>query len=398
MKKVIGFVIAFCMLFIMPCASASDISVIVNDTDLVFDVPPAVENGRVLVPLRAIFEALDADVIWDTSTQTVYAQRDDVDIRLGADSNIMYVNGSPKTLDAPPKATNGRILVPVRAISEAFGCDVAWNQAQKIVHISEFSSVFGLSATQYDGSPYTVVNKNMPYFNISNYTSAAFEMYMPLDSLGRCTYAMAMLGRETLPADDRESIGSIEPSGWHSVTYDCVPGKYLYNRCHLIGYQLSAENANECNLITGTRYLNTEAMLPFENMIADYIAETNGHVLYRVTPFFDGDNLVAKGVLLEAMSYEDGGEGICFNVFCHNVQPGVVIDYANGLSTPKDQSVSSENKSLYVTYVLNTNTKKFHVPSCSSVTRMSAKNREDTALERAEVLSRGYSPCGICNP
>ncbi len=184
----------------------------------------------------------------------------------------------------------------------------------------------------YSGKAYAVINNNNPAFDNTQLTTDYFENYDILDSYGRCGKAFACLGKETMPSEERGAIGSVKPSGWHTVKYDCVDGKYLYNRCHLIGFQLSGENANKRNLITGTRYMNTEGMLPFENMVADYIEETGNHVMYRVTPVFVGDELVARGVQMEAYSVEDEGDGICFNVFCFNVQPGVVIDYATGES------------------------------------------------------------------
>ncbi len=183
---------------------------------------------------------------------------------------------------------------------------------------------------EYTGNPYIIVNDNTPFFTEADKTTASFEKYGELDSLGRCTTAYANVGKDLMPTEKRGSIGSVKPTGWQTAKYDNVDGKYLYNRCHLIGYQLTAENANKKNLITGTRYLNVSGMLPFENMVADYIKETNNHVLYRVTPVFIGDNLVASGVLMEAESVEDNGDGILFNVYCYNVQPGIVIDYATG--------------------------------------------------------------------
>ena len=190
---------------------------------------------------------------------------------------------------------------------------------------------------EYTGSPYIIVNDNVPFFTEADMTTSSFEEYSELDSLGRCSTAYANVGKDLMPTQKRGSIGSVKPTGWQTVKYDSVDGKYLYNRCHLIGYQLTAENANKQNLITGTRYLNVDGMLPFENMVADYIKETNNHVLYRVTPIFTGDELVARGVLMEAKSVEDKGEGILFNVYCYNVQPGIVIDYATGESHIQDK-------------------------------------------------------------
>ncbi len=278
----------------------------------------------------------------------------------------------------------------------------------------------------YSGSgAYIAINNNNPFFTEAEYTTNAFENYSALDSLGRCGFAYANVCKEIMPTEERGSIGQVKPSGWQTVKYDCVDGKYLYNRCHLIGYQLSAENANTKNLITGTRYLNVEGMLPFENMVADYVKETNNHVLYRVTPMFEGNNLVATGVLMEAVSVEDKGEGICFNVFCYNVQPGVIIDYATGdssLSTtaateapegtappvsetpeeplpPATDTPQPEQATTPGTnYILNTNTHKFHYPSCSSVGQMKDSNKQEFTGNRDDLIAQGYSPCGRCNP
>lgn len=264
------------------------------------------------------------------------------------------------------------------------------------------------SIPAFSGSPYVALNDNIPAFTDADLTTESFETYSSLDSLGRCGVAYACIGQDLMPTEDRGSIGQVKPSGWHTVKYDCVDGKYLYNRCHLIGYQLTAENANEENLITGTRYLNVDGMLPFENMVADYIKETNNHVLYWVTPIFEGDNLVASGVHMEAKSVEDNGEGILFNVYCYNAQPGVGIDYATGDSwldnngaAPETQSNDTKNNSsenTEVTYILNTSSHKFHKPSCSSINQMSDSNKQEFSGTRDEVIAMGYEPCGRCNP
>ena len=188
---------------------------------------------------------------------------------------------------------------------------------------------------EFSKQPYVLINENIPDFEEKDYTTQAFESYSELDHLKRCGVAYACLGRETMPTEERGEIGQVKPSGWHTIKYDVVNGNYLYNRCHLIGYQLSGENANVQNLITGTRYLNVEGMLPFENEVADYIEETGNHVLYRVTPIFEGKNLVASGVQMEAKSVEDNGEGICFNVYVYNAQPQIEIDYLTGESRLK---------------------------------------------------------------
>ena len=187
---------------------------------------------------------------------------------------------------------------------------------------------------EYTDKIYTEINNNKPYFEEKEHTTKAFENYSQLDNLKRCGVAYANICKEIMPTEKRGNISSIKPSGWINKKYDTdlVDGGYIYNRCHLIGHQLAGEDANEKNLITGTRYFNVEGMLPFENIVADYVKETNNHVLYRVTPVYDGNDLVAKGVQMEAYSVEDDGEGVLFNVFVYNVQPGITIDYATGNS------------------------------------------------------------------
>ena len=284
------------------------------------------------------------------------------------------------------------------------------------------ASSFSLSdVPAYSGKAYTSVNGNVPYFTAAELTTQSFEIYSDLDSLGRCGVTYACIGQDLMPTEERGSIGMVKPTGWHTVRYDdLVDGKYLYNRCHLIGYQLTGENANTKNLITGTRYLNIEGMLPFENMVADYIQETNNHVLYRVTPIFEGDNLVADGVLMEGYSVEDKGSGISYCVFAYNVQPGIEIDYATGESKladgvkqeeqkpatvspaptpePEKQEPATGSEASQADYILNTNTKKFHYPTCSSVNDMKEKNKQEFFGTRDEAIAQGYSPCGRCKP
>ena len=335
----------------------------------------------------------------------------------------------------------------------------------------------------YSGKAYVELNGNVPSFKKSQLTTEAFEKYSKLDDLGRCGVAFANVCLDTMPTEARGSIGSIKPSGWHTVKYDNVDGKYLYNRCHLIGYQLTAENDYKKNLITGTRYMNTDGMLPFENKVANYVESTGNHVLYRATPVYEGDNLLAGGVQLEAYSVEDKGKGVCFNVYCYNVQPDIVIDYSDGSSKLSDNAIVSiklsyskyslkvgQSKTLVATtspekaaksvkwyssnnkiatvnskgkvtakkagtvtitakttnglkatckitvknnavvvdnsdkstggssYILNTNTKKFHYPSCSSVKAMSAKNKWAVDYSRDKIMGMGYDPCKRCNP
>lgn len=309
---------------------------------------------------------------------------------------------------------------------------------EDLVNNNSYVSLDAIPA--YDGKAYVAVNNNEPFFMDSDMTTTAFENYSDLDSLGRCGVAYANICRDIMPTEERGKIGMIKPSGWHTVKYDVIKDRYLYNRCHLIGYQLAGENANPKNLITGTRYLNVEGMLPFENLVADYVNNTGNHVLYRVTPMFSGSNLVANGVLIEAKSVEDNGGGILFNVYCYNVQPGVGINYENGDSwldgtTPQKQSVqtdtpqnegsqssagsgagesgssgsttgsassgsdssvaenSAADSSNSETMVHITATgKKYHRAGCRTL------KKSDTEVTLEEAKSMGLSPCGICNP
>lgn len=301
-----------------------------------------------------------------------------------------------------------------------------------------------------DEGDYVEINDNTPSFTVDNATTDAFQSFSQLDRLGRCGTAYACLGPETLPADARGDISEIHPSGWVQNFYDFIEGESLYNRCHLIAHCLSGQNANEKNLITGTRHFNADVMEPIEAMVLNYIEQTGNHVLYRVTPVFEGDELVARGVQIEALSMEDGGQGVSLNVFLRNVQPGVTIDYATGnnwadeaatdsglgtgstatgsrnasaaagaaatgLSMPTaadaaalptistastdDQSADSQTETpSTVTYVVNKKACKFHYPSCSSVPKIKTKNRMDSDQTRDELIAQGYVPCRDCNP
>ena len=298
------------------------------------------------------------------------------------------------------------------------------NTTKKNKTTSNVSQVTPSSIPTYKGSPYITVNNNEPTFTSSQKNSKkSFETYANLDYLGRCGTALALIGKDIMPTGERGEIGQIKPTGWQTAKYDFVDGKYLYNRCHLIGWQLTGENANSKNLITGTRYMNVEGMLPFENMVDDYIEETNNHVLYRVTPIFKGKELVARGVQIEAYSVEDEGDGICFNVYCFNVQSGVEIDYQTGASARSGEEITTKAKTtvkatttkkptttakpttskgsaVKAEYVVNTNPKsmKFHLPSCPSADDISAENRWETNATRESLISKGYTPCGRCKP
>lgn len=292
-----------------------------------------------------------------------------------------------------------KISVPLRLIQ-------AKNGGASVSQTQDYAADFSASSVPaYSGEPYAVINNNVPFFKSDEITDVSFEEYSALDSLGRCGVCVASIGKDLMPDEERGDIGQIKPTGWHTVRYDgIVDGKYLYNRCHLIGYQLTAENANEKNLITGTRYLNTKGMLPFENMVADYVKETENHVLYRVTPVFEGKNLVASGVYMEAYSVEDNGDGICFYVYVFNRQPGVKIDYLTGdsvadgtVESASGETTSAENEETK-TYVLNISNGKFHLPDCDSVKKMKEENKQIMKCKRSELINAGYSPCGSCKP
>lgn len=277
----------------------------------------------------------------------------------------------------------------------------------------------------YTGTPSVVINNNVPFFEPNEETTDAFQHYFDLDNLGRVTLAYASLGPELLPEGERGDISSVHPTGFENESYPWIDGGggMVYNRCHLIAYMLAGQNANPKNLMTGTRYMNVEGMLPYEQQTDDYIKKTGNHVMYRVTPLFKGDDLVAQGVLMEAKSVEDKGAGLQFCVFCYNVEPGVAIDYATGLNhtdgtiaaggvtgessaakpeaeqpAPQPAAPAQDAPAAAQQYVVNTNTHKFHYPWCSSVSQMKAKNRMDVTETRDSLISQGYSPCKRCNP
>lgn len=264
-------------------------------------------------------------------------------------------------------------------------------------HVQSLTALYLDNLPPFSGEPYVAVNGNVPSFLPGELTTSSYEVYSPLDDLGRCGVASACVGVDLMPTEEREAIGQVKPSGWQTVKYDCVDGKYLYNRCHLIGFQLTGENANKQNLITGTRYMNVEGMLPFENMVADYIKETENHVLYRVSPVYDGDDLVARGVQMEALSVEDEGEGISFNVYVYNSQPGVEIDYATGVSWLEGETRPEEDEPE-ISYILNTSSRKFHLPTCTGASSMKKENREEYSGSREDLIAQGYEPCGTCKP
>ena len=363
---------------------------------------PIIFGGRTLVPIRAIIEAFDGEVFWDGTTQTVELILYDDIIRLVIDSDVAYLNGEQHTLDVAPAIINDRTMLPLRFIAEGFNLGIAWDGSTETVSIirnsfdeTEYNELMSM-VPQYSGEPYVYINNNTPFFDEYELINGSFEYYSELDALGRCNVCMASVAEDIMPTVERGDISSVTPTGWKNARYDNVDGGYLYNRCHLIGYQLTGENANERNLITGTRYLNIDGMLPFENMVDDYIEETNGRVMYRATPVFRGDNLVADGVLLEAYSVNDGGRGVSFCVYCYNVSPGINIDYSTGENKyTGDLGEVIENKNADSTNAVGSGIyrtptgKKYHLDA-----QCGGKNSYETTL--AEATASGLTPCKKC--
>lgn len=404
-----------------PVAAASDVTDVVvslqindpimevNGVETEIDVgrgtKPIVTGGRTLVPIRAIIEAFDGAVGWDGVTQTVKLTMADDIITLIINSRTAYLNNTEHTLDVAPAIINGRTMLPIRFIAEGFNLGVAWEDETQTVTIirnsfdvQEYNYLMNVIPA-YTGSPYIEINKGIPLFKEYEIIGGSFEYYSNLDELGRCGVCVASVGEDIMPTEERESISSITPTGWVNASYDTISGKYLYNRCHLIGYQLTGENANERNLITGTRYLNIDGMLPFEKLIDDYIEDTDNNVMYRVTPVFKGNNLVADGVLLEAYSVEDNGQGISFCVYCYNVQPNIIIDYTTGASrmetnisnteTPSFEPDASNDKKTSQGVYRTPSGKRYHFDA-------ECGGENSYSVTMTEALDAGLAPCSKC--
>ena len=286
------------------------------------------------------------------------------------------------------------------------------NQKVKVKYKSKKLKLKDIPKYKVVKAPYVRVNHNKPTFTKKEIKRKSYQKYSKLDSLGRCGVAIASIGKDIMPKSKRTSISSVYPSGWHTYRYSNVAGRYLYNRCHLIGHQLTGQNANAKNLITGTRYMNVDGMLPFEDEVANCVKYMNKHVMYRVRPMYKGNNLVASGVQMEAYSVEDKGRSVSFKVYCYNVQPGIKINYKTGTSKGKGKISGSTSKKTYKkkyynknvkksnkgTYVISKNTRKFHNPSCGYVRRIKNSNRIYFKGKRSTLISQGYLPCKGCNP
>lgn len=318
-----------------------------------------------------------------TEPETVGQTEEPTDTPLETTAEPVTVAPEPETTAPEPETT----VAPEPETTEALEPEVE-NPA---LSMPSFSAS---DVPAYTNQGYVEVNGNIPFFTPNQYVTESYEYYSPLDSLGRCGTVVASIGLDIMPTEERESISSVKPTGWHSVAYPDVGVTSLYNRSHLIAFQLTGENANRENLITGTQYMNQTVMTRFENMVADYITETGNHVLYRVTPIFTGNNLVADGVLMEGWSVEDNGDGICYCVYLYNVQPGIEINYATGDSRLLEIEVPDDAPN----YILNTNTKKFHKPTCSNAASISDKNRKESYDTREALIAEGYKAAGCCNP
>lgn len=436
---------AAALLLTLPFASSGGAvyagDIVINGERMSVYPEPYIENGRTLVPLRFIGESLGAEVDFDSESRIVSVQRDDRSVKLTIGDSTAYINETDTVLDVPPQITDGRTMVPLRFIAEAFDCSVNYESESKLVFISEndFDKKYITvdDIPEYSGSPYIELYCNVPLFK--EISADACESYSPLDALGRCGAAEACLGKELMPDKKRESIGNIKPSGWRISKYDFIDGLYLFNRCHLIAFMLAAENDNPLNLITGTRYMNTVGMLPFETAVCDYIKSTGNHVMYRVTPIYYGSEPIARGVLMEAYSAEDNGSGICFDIFAYNVQPGVKINYENGDNYPDDSNIfttaeqtteqttqaftAADEQTTAATeadiniediiecftitpemsaedfdYILNIHTMKFHLPGCKYVNDISDRNRRGYNGSAEALENVGFKPCGGCRP
>ena len=453
-------------------------------------------------------ESTRQDVIPSTSSVSVYDDRTQSTQKHTEKqkSSQTSADTKPQDIESPEPQTTVSKVSETQAVTVSEAHHIQTDDTQSSFDLSSVSA--------YSGAPSITVNGNVPYFSDANLTTTSYKSFGDLDRLGRCTAAMACIGPDLLEAAPRGQIGMVKPTGWHLVKYAGIDGNYLYNRCHLIAYELSGENANEKNLITGTRYLNIEGMLPYENKVADYVKDTGNHVMYRVTPIFEDDNLLANGVLMEGESVEDGGSGIKFCIYAYNVQPGITIDYATGDSSGQEYTgsetakydgvnfssprviaavqqalndagydcgtadgvagsrtnsaiesyrhdkglsgqgidavlamtlglkaydlLSNQNESIQVkpenvsaegssssqevdssqqnsnsgsnvsdgssasggsiTYVVNTNTGKFHYPACPSVSTIADHNRIDSTETRDQLIAEGYQPCKRCNP
>lgn len=408
MKKMISRIVAL-LLTTSLCSCAQTQEKSFDRTVVISNVDYETEQG---IPIGALTDKEEYETtITDSLTETITENNTLTTISSDTDASFIYYSDSS---DSIAESTSHTTVINQPDLNSK--------------DIRSISFTLDDIPPSTSDEPFIVINNNVPFFDLNDYSSEPFEYYSPLDDLGRCGECVAYIGQELMPTAKRGSIGMVKPSGWQLIRYDgIVDGNYLFNRCHLIGYQLTGENANISNLITGTRYMNTMGMLPFENETANYIHTTGNHVLYRVTPYFEGDNLLVTGVLMEAKSVEDNGTGLMFNVFCYNIQPQIYINYVTGenyliesepiehdyitidIGNNSDLDVASDTVNRTIidvnsesepscNYIVNTNTKKFHYTYCSSVSDMKEKNKLEYTGQRDELIEQGYTPCGRCKP
>ena len=421
-KKVSGFSILISALLILTFSSFAEETDVylslqidnpfmtVNGIEVAVDegrgTAPLIVDGRTLLPIRTVIESFGGTVSWNGETSAVILEIGDDKAELIIGSTSAYYNGAEYTLDVAPQIINDRTMLPVRFVAESFGLGIAWESDTKTVHIirdvfteEEFERLKSL-VPDYSGNAYAVINGNTPFFNDYELIDAPFEYYSPLDEKDRCGVVLASLDEVLMPTEERKSISSVTPTGWINKPYDFVSGGYLYNRCHLIGFQLTGENANTRNLITGTRYMNVDGMLVFENQVADYVKANDERVMYRVTPVFSGNDNVALGVLMEAYSSGDEEFKIC--VFCYNLQPGVLINYKTGESriinegediydfgNMEKSEVDTITEEVENLVYRTANGKRYHVI-------MTCGGSKSYGVSLEDAVASGLTPCDKC--
>lgn len=368
---------------------------------------PLIVDGRTMLPIRAVIEAFGGEVSWDEETSSVIMKVGDNSATLTIGSLSAQYNGREYVLDVAPQIINGRTMLPIRFIAECFGFGIAWDNESRRVYIirdvfteTEYDRLLAI-VPDYSGEACATINDNNPFFKEYEIIGVPFEYYGALDEFGRCSVTVATLDDVLMPEAERGSISSVTPTGWINEKFDFIPGGYLYNRCHLIGYQLTGENANERNLITGTRYLNIEGMLEYENTVAEFVRKSDSFVTYRVTPVFSGNNSLAHGVLIEALSQGSDEEKLSLCIFCYNVQPGIVLEYLTG-----ESRLAIEGEDIYPFEYFGEAADKdseeavlriYRTPSGSKYhtdKECGGKNSYEITLE--EALAAGLTPCGKC--
>lgn len=381
--RIIALLAVLCMLFSACTEKPTDTSSLGSDIESLISGETAESGSQTEAPET---NAPDA-----SAGETENAPVEDTEI--SPETNAPVSDDKPAQTDAPVQ-TDAPAVTTQAETQEPQENDYD----RPITPAANYNPVF--SVPEYTSKPYVAVNGNEPFFTEDELTTVAFEYYSPLDSLNRCGYAFACVGEELMPTGNRGSI-SYKPTGWVQNEYSFVDGRSLYNRCHMIAWQLTGENNNKQNLLTGTRYLNVQGMIPFEEMVGDYVRETGNHVMYRVTPIYEGNNLLANGVLIEGWSVEDEGDGICFNVYSYNVQPGVDIDYKTGNNSEvPGYSEQTKDPTVEASYVVNKGNSKVHLPECASVGQMKETNRIYFVGTLDELKSQypDCSPCGSCHP